>query len=86
VADTPAQAQATIFIVPKSTCFLQDNLNTCEDLTGVDSGADDVTNYMNYIPTECFAQHGHFTPGQVDRMVAEYEIYRAPTSRRFRLF
>jgi hypothetical protein len=85
VADTPAQAQPTINVQAQSACWQNDNLNTCEDATGVDAGPDDVSNYMNYIPTECYSAHGHFTPGQVDRMVAEYEIYRSPNAGRFRL-
>jgi hypothetical protein len=85
VADTPAQGQPTSDIKAQSSCWQNDNLNTCEDAVGIDAGPDDVSNYMNYIPTECYAKHGHFTPGQMDRMVAEYEIFRSPNAGRFRL-
>jgi hypothetical protein len=86
VADTPAQAQGTISTPAKSSCWLNDNIDTCPDATGVDAGKDDVTNYMNYITPECFSAHGHFTAGQVQRMTAQYASYRAPLAEeRFRI-
>jgi len=52
-------------------------LQTClDDIDGVDAGYDPVDNYMNYLPGFCFEKFGRFTPGQVERMVAEYETYR----------
>jgi len=43
-----------------------------------DPGRDPVSNYMNYISGRCFEMLGHFTYGQVQRMVAQYEKYRLP--------
>jgi hypothetical protein len=82
--DTPAQAIPTMDIPPNSTCWLEDRINTCQDRRRkngaalVDPGRDLVSNYMNYLTSTCYYWYGSFTPGQVDRMVAQYEMYRKP--------
>jgi len=61
------------------TCWqrMHPPLETCPDnLRGVDAGFDPVDNLMNYLPGVCYEYFGRFTPGQVERMVAEYEMYR----------
>lgn len=81
VADTPAHFTYTL--AQKScaftTCCLDANgvstLNTCPGLTG----RDPVKNFMNYISSKCSQRYGEFTPGQVARMVAQYETFRSPT-------
>jgi hypothetical protein len=73
-------------IAPNSTCWLDDRINTCPDryrrsdgvYVGVDPGRDLVSNYMNYLSATCYYWYGNFTPGQVDRMVAQYKMYRKP--------
>ena len=36
---------------------------------------------MNYLTPTCWSERGQFTPGQIERMLASYELYRlSPTS------
>jgi hypothetical protein len=35
---------------------------------------------MNYLTPTCWSERGRFTEGQVERMLAEYEMYRKPMS------
>jgi len=53
-------------------------LDTCKEgrsNSDIDGGVDPVTNRMNYLSPKCFRQSS-FTPGQKERMVAEFETYR----------
>jgi len=81
VKDTAAHAQPSIFENPdhpnKITCFQGWDLDTCPDnIPGVDPGLDPVSNYMNFGYGACRLRYGHFTPGQIQRMTAEYETFR----------
>jgi len=60
VADTPAQAAPTMTCSPGA--------DTCSG-----GEADDVFNFMNYTPDTCM---DHFTPGQVQRMIAVTSAFR----------
>lgn len=86
VADTPSHALPTDEYPGQATCWQNASLNTCDDnIPGIDVGPDPVDNYMNYIGASCRQKHGRFTPGQVERMVAEYYTYRHPVQQcRFR--
>ncbi|GKZ00478.1 hypothetical protein MPSEU_001000300 [Mayamaea pseudoterrestris] len=80
VADTPAHYTYTLNAdCAYTTCCLDENgastLNTCPSLPGVDP----VRNFMNYIAPKCSANYGEFTPGQIARMVAQYETFRSPS-------
>lgn len=33
---------------------------------------------MNYLTTKCWSERGHFTAGQIERMLGEFEHYRVP--------
>jgi hypothetical protein len=57
-------------------CWQGQGLDTCKGQSFVDQGLDPVSNYMNYLPPECFRKFGLFTPGQMRRAVAQYEMYR----------
>lgn len=61
VADTPAEAQ------PASGC--PEGQDSCTA-----PGLDPVRNFMDYSHDDCM---DHFTPGQVDRMKAQWAAYRA---------
>ncbi|SNC61161.1 Pregnancy-associated plasma protein-A [Kytococcus aerolatus] len=61
VADTPAEAQ------PASGC--PEGQDSCTA-----PGLDPVRNFMDYSHDDCM---DHFTPGQVDRMKAQWGAYRA---------
>jgi pregnancy-associated plasma protein-A len=61
VADTPAQFTAH-FGCPVGS-------DTCPGSAGLD----DVRNYMDYTSDICM---NHFTPGQVDRMASQSQVYR----------
>jgi hypothetical protein len=60
VADTPAQAE------PSFTCSL--GADTC-----LGGGADDIPNFMNYVPDTCM---DHFTPQQTQRMIGMTATFR----------
>lgn len=77
VTDTPAHAASTFATSNGlSTCWQNMALNTCDDALGCDPGNDPVDNYMNVIPGVCYENYGRFTPGQRERMLIQYEIYR----------
>ncbi|GKY99141.1 hypothetical protein MPSEU_000869600 [Mayamaea pseudoterrestris] len=75
VYDTPSHAGPTD---DNETCWLDAALDTCDDsIPGIDVGLDPVNNFMNYGTPDCRSLHGSFTPGQIERMVAQYYTYRA---------
>ncbi|GKY98136.1 hypothetical protein MPSEU_000771400 [Mayamaea pseudoterrestris] len=84
VKDTPAHSGPTYAQSQgMETCWqnLEPKLNTCPDTlesiqAGMDAGDDPIGNFMNYIPPNCYRDYGRFTPGQVERMVSQYEAFR----------
>ncbi|KAI9202853.1 metalloprotease 1 [Polychytrium aggregatum] len=64
VSDTPQQAAAT----DSSLCPL--NQDTCP----LDPGLDPVRNFMDYSMDSC---QNNFTPGQIQRMQAQWNLFRA---------
>ena len=72
VDDTPASLGGQSACT--NTCCTGDNLDTCPDLAGLDP----VDNYMSYAgDNRCRVR---FTTGQLDRMRAQYELYRKPAT------
>ncbi|GKY98135.1 hypothetical protein MPSEU_000771300 [Mayamaea pseudoterrestris] len=84
VRDTPAHSGPTYGQpIGMESCWqnLNPKLNTCPDTpeneaAGMDLGDDPVDNYMNYLPQNCYTDYGRFTPGQVERMVSQYQAFR----------
>ena len=84
-SDTPAHAVPTLGrkTPSRTPCWQGDQIDTCpKNRTGSDPGLDPVDNYMNYLTPSCYYWYGRFTPGQVDRMVAQYHAFRKPRPRR----
>lgn len=78
IADTPAHSGPTSDQPGEGVCWdTIPPLNTCIDIPGVDPGPDPVLNYMNLASARCQIANGEFTPMQIERMVAQYELYRA---------
>ena len=80
VTDTPAHftytlAQDCAF----TTCCLDANGVSTLDTCPGQPGRDPVKNFMNYLSSPCSLKYGEFTPGQVARMVAQYETFRSPS-------
>jgi len=83
VTDTPAQAIPTWRIkTGRDQCWKGLVIDSCPDNNPeegaevIDPGFDLVHNIMNYIPATCLEERSEFTPGQIERMLAEYEMYR----------
>jgi hypothetical protein len=82
VTDTPSHAAPSEEYPGIEVCWKNQNnqtmLDTCDDskLPGIDPGLDPVDNYMNYNGGACREKYGEFTPGQVERMLAQYAAYR----------
>jgi hypothetical protein len=81
VADTPSHKSSSL----QSTCA--HTTGCCLDAQGISTlntcpgqpGMDPVRNFMNYLVAYCSQKYGEFTPGQITRMVAQYESFRSPT-------
>jgi hypothetical protein len=80
VDDTPSHARPTWEYPGQEVCWVLDPpLDTCRDKKGANPsawGVDPVHNHMNYLSGDCTKLYGEFTPGQVARMVAQYEMFR----------
>lgn len=78
VADTPAHFGGTQDLPGEEVCWLfNPPLDTCSDsIPGIDKGVDPVNNFMNYNSGRCKELYGEFTPGQIERMIIQFETYR----------
>ncbi|GKY90429.1 hypothetical protein MPSEU_000016700 [Mayamaea pseudoterrestris] len=78
VADTPAHSGPTNALPGANVCWkFNPPLDTCKDLNnGADIGLDPINNHMNYVGGNCLKENGEFTPGQIERMIVQFETFR----------